>query len=357
MKIADMQVAEELQEFTKLKLWEGPMHKWSEMLSCSVSRPDENYNLIIKFRHPTRAEDVKIVYGAGLRFWNRTNSGEYCWMKYAGPRYVLVNNNKNCLMEIPEYQTHDGTYRGDMCEVENGKIHQKQSLYHHDYCVKEIDNTNVLQTFPRAGYDKIYCFMLDITVGGHKRPCPDHIFDLPITTDYAISNQHRILHENKAEKASRKIELNPADLLIEKDIRDQLKVSQLKIIANVTEELEESNTVLNRMLHMVGANITLTEMPSLPTVIQDQVDSALGSVRSAWDWVKTAMSYVFGFAALFMLCALAPLVELLIIALKFVATAFSRMIGRFKSASNSVSKFIPKRASNSIRLRTRKNFY
>lgn len=204
-------VASEILELANLKLWEYPMHKWTEVLSCSVLRSDINFRFVIKFRYPIRAENVKIQSGNGLRFWNQTKPNEYCWMKYAGPRYVLVNYDKNCFMEIPEYQIIDEAYRGPMCEVENQKLQHKQALYHPDYCVSEIDNTNNYQMVSRNGYHKFYCYGLNITIGSKEVPCVDHVFDLPTTQDYSIADYHHI-----AEKGTIKIELNPIDMSMER---------------------------------------------------------------------------------------------------------------------------------------------
>lgn len=350
--LPDGKVAAEILELANLKLWEYPMHKWTELLSCSVIRADMNFSFVIKFRFPVKAENVKIQRGAGLRFWNQTKPNEYCWMKYAGPRYVLVNHDNNCYMEIAEYSIIDETYRGNMCDVENKKLQHKHSLYHPDYCVSDIDETDDYQMVTRNGYNKIYCYGLNITVGSKETACPDHVFELPTTQDYAIGSYHHI-----AERSTVKIELNPIDITIERDIVQQLNADKLNIVANITEEMDKANTLLNRMINKLGANISLTEMPSLPDALQQGVDSAIGSVRSVWDWIRTILTYAFGFSALFMLCALAPVIELLIFALRHIFSSFGRVSSTFKSACSSVSRRIPRRAAKTLRSRSNKFFY
>lgn len=183
-------------------LWVEPASAWSTVLQCDQNKTTDSLEIAITFRISIRDTKMKIYEAMPLEFYNITSDNGYnsiCWMRYRGPKRVMVNLTTLCISEVYEPRPDQGYVRDQLCQAKTDELRPTQ-LWEKDTC------TSTAPLIKRRIQDKtinsmhrIYCYPWNLTMNGHTSPCPDHAFELEGTTNYTVANvDHVATREDSA---------------------------------------------------------------------------------------------------------------------------------------------------------------
>lgn len=109
-----------------------------EYCAEDIKTPDKHMVFEYQFLMPRINPKIRIMKAESIRFWNRTEPNKYCWMKYAGPRYIMVNTSNSCQQDVQEYWITDKRIYSQPCRVDNHQLEPIPKVYHTDICRKEF---------------------------------------------------------------------------------------------------------------------------------------------------------------------------------------------------------------------------
>ena len=311
-----LRVSKSLLKLSKDPLWIEPAERWSSLKNCAFMMEGEDFILKYEFSVPQLDTGIKILRASAFRFWNYTAPDSYCWMKYAGPRFVLANITNGCYLDVQEYWMREDALRGHTCTTANGNLEPISRIYHQDVCHKAFTpSKRDIQVFQINGFNRIYCYGHNITVKSIKSPCPDYVFELPLTESYELAD-----YQYESTKVS-SVVINTLDLQINRDIEKQLKTDKIKIYGTNLTALDNEVNTLQRMLGKFGANITLSE-GVLPEFLVNPLGPVFKMFGNIWTFVQKGIVVAFSLAVVFLLVISAPLLQLVFVAFKFITRPF-----------------------------------
>lgn len=317
-----MRVSKSLLKLIKDPLWIEPAERWSSLKNCAYTMEGEDFKLKYEFSIPQIDLGIKILRAEAFRFWNYTAPDSYCWMKYAGPRFILANITNGCYLDVQEYWMKDDSLRGHSCNTVNGNLEPIVKLYHQDVCHKAfIPSKRDIQVIQVNGFNRIYCYGHNITVKTVKTPCPDYIFELPLTESYELAD-----YQYESTKIS-SVVINTLDLQINQDITKQLKTEKIKIYGTNLTILDTEINTLQKMLGKIGANITLSE-GIFPEILINPLGSVLKTLGNIWNHIQKGIIVVAGLTIVFLLVLTAPLLQATFIALKIIISPIRSLLSK-----------------------------
>jgi len=119
-KLGENRLSSKWISYARRSLWQEPAAEWSTLISCKCSLDAEgNMHLRLEGTVPQLDSDMRVMQARAFKFWNRTTTGDYCWMRYAGPRYVLANVSSNCFADLDANLVTDNSVTGVLCDRKN----------------------------------------------------------------------------------------------------------------------------------------------------------------------------------------------------------------------------------------------
>lgn len=267
-----------------------------------------------QFLMPQTNPKVRIMKAESFRFWNLTATNKYCWMKYSGPRYILVNTTNSCLKDIQEYWISEKSVRSQPCHNDNQQLEPIQHLYHADICRSDFKNdTKDIQIKQFNGLYRIYCFGSTITINKEKIQCPDYVFELPISEKFELNNEVYDLGEVST------VTVNAVELHINNELAEQLKTDKVKIYGTNTTALDTSFERLSRLTETIMKDVKLIESP-ISNWLFDSMKGIMSHISSFISGFSTIVTIILAIGAVILLF---PVIEIGIILYKFGYRAFS----------------------------------
>lgn len=226
-----------------------------ELCEEVISKNDKNYKFNYQFTMPSVNKKIKIMKAESFRFWNVTSTGKYCWVKYGGPKYVMVNQTSQCQMDVQEHWISDQRISGHLCLKADEQLNEIGSLFHPDICKDKFkSNPNDIQIKIFNGYYVIYCYGHKIKVYGQEADCPDFVHEIPTYESFEMGGE-------KYEMTEEISTVNTMELVINSGITDQLGAGKMKIYGSDFKKLNQSFTGLSRLKETLKAKITTIESP------------------------------------------------------------------------------------------------
>lgn len=326
-KASIMKVSNILNTVSNETLWEEPAADWSSLFSCTKQMSKKSMDIDLHFNMPIRDPRIKILEAVALNFYNVTDPDKNttCWMRYKGPKHVLVNSTNNCMTEIIEWATESSSVRSQMCIGQNDEIRLTESLWEADgICTSHIPLLKRrIQDKEVNGLHRVFCYPFNITVDNKTVKCPFDPFIIEGRKTYKIANMEHI--GSYIERTIYKeidIEHNEA-------LMKQLKIKTLDIRGFNTSNMARSYENYYQKLLQIPKNFELTK----------NISGTLGLFGSIFsrikDWFETLgiiIAVVFG---ILILIILAPLIEMGIIGCKIFKIAF---VWWLRSATNIIEK-------------------
>lgn len=229
-----------------------------QLESCheDIKSSDKHLTFEYQFLMSLTNRKVRIMKAASFRFWNLTIPHKYCWMKYSGPGYIMVNTTNSCQQDVQEFWINDRSISSHPCNRENQQLEQIQQLYHPDVCRDKFKgDPKDIQLKQYNGLYKIYCFGNNRTIESRSLQCPGYIFELPISDKFSLAGETYDLGEVST------VTINAVELHINNELEEQLKVHKVKIYGINTTRLDSSFERLSRLTTSVMKNVTIIESP------------------------------------------------------------------------------------------------
>lgn len=221
-----------------------------EFCGEELNRNDKNVAFNYQILMPQIDRRVKIMEAEAFRFWNQTAPSKFCWMKYSGPRYVLVNTTNSCQLDVQEYWISSKSVSNHPCNQDNKQLESITKLYNPDVCRNNFTgDTKDIQIKHHNGLYKIYCFGNNITVGDQKLPCPDYVFELPLSERFELNEEVHDLGEVST------ITVNTIELYINDQLTERLKTDKIKIYGSNTTALDSAFGRLSRLTESIRADV------------------------------------------------------------------------------------------------------
>jgi hypothetical protein len=236
----------------------GNAHKWSEVHEASYRTLDNALRVTLDFTVPIIDTDVEVLEVVSFKFWNQTSDQELCRMKYAGLRYVLVNQTNNCYMNVDTDWINYSTLEGHPCLVDKQdqprsiELHDLKQPFHAEICKTNFTpDTTDIQVKRLNGFMRVYCFGHQITLKRRNETCPQFVFELPMTESFEL-NGH--MHQASFKE---KVLVNPHELHVNREIIKQLDVDRIRFATTNLTILDQSvqmfSKAANRAVHGVSS--------------------------------------------------------------------------------------------------------
>lgn len=286
-------------------LWVEPASRWSTASLCTFDYIGDDLKLKYVISVPQINKSIKIMKAESFKFWNQTSPTEYCWMKYAGPNYILANSTNNCLLHLETHWVKDQSVRGHTCMKANEALGIQAETFHPEECYDTLTPSNKeIQVFEHHGLQKIYCFGHNITIQKQNLTCPRYVFEIPNSVSYSLEG-----YEYEASNIT-DVVINYVESQIDKDLAKQLKLDKVKISGVNFTEMDDQIDILSRLVDKFTPNITLAHT-SLPDILKSPITFIMNTFNSITDFVqKGLMALAFG-AFVFLIVMAAPLIELI----------------------------------------------
>lgn len=303
--------------------WQDTLADQLQLESCEEEVNAANQHLTFNYRIlvSTKNPKVKVMQAESFRFWNFTGSGKTCWMKYAGPKYILVNTTNSCHQDIQEYWITDKQISGHTCLKDNKQIETAKHIYHPDICRTNFKGSpNDIQIKIFNGYYQIYCYGNNIIVSSVVLECPQFVFELSLSEKFELGGEIYDLGEVST------VTINAIELHINNDISDQLKVDKLEIYGINTTKLDSSFQRLSRLTESIMRNITMVESP-----LNDWLYGPFITIGNAIIGLVSGFSTIISIVR--MIGLLFPVLEITIIAWKTGKLVFSALVSPIQRLS------------------------
>lgn len=136
----------------------------------------------LHFNMPIRGTQISILEASAVNFYNLSDPlklNGVCWMKYRGPKHVLLNSTNNCMTDVVHWASGSITsVRMRVCERDSDKLKISEGLYEKDGCFNTAPlNKRRIEDHEINGINWIYCYPFNITMGNETSPCPDYPFE------------------------------------------------------------------------------------------------------------------------------------------------------------------------------------
>lgn len=301
-----------------------------DLESCAIeSDAETNFAFNYKFVLPKMNTKVKILKAESFRFWNYTLPEKVCWMKYSGPRYIMINTTNSCQMDVQEYWINDNSITAHPCNQENQLLDTTDKLFHADICKKQITgSTNDIQVKQYNGLYKIYCFGNNITVENTKMQCPHYVFELPINQKFEIGAE---IYDSEDMSS---VTVNAVDLHLANVIRDRLKTEVIKIYGSNLTDMDSKFERLSRLTESMLKDVQLIHSP-IANRLFDWLKSPLDWISSMMSKFSTVIALIAGVGTIIILL---PLIEVATIVMKvgyngfsMIASPIQRMMTKWRS--------------------------
>jgi len=153
--------------------------------------------LMMHFTTPVINQTLQLAEADAFKMMHQT-SNLTCPIEYSGPSNVVVSTTHDCIYGVNVKSTDLILSPSQGCQSESalpetskyfalGKCRAKQPL----------DALDFIQVKPYMGYNHVYCWGNNITVGGVVKPCPNQTFILPETAKFSINQQFNTVGEFK----------------------------------------------------------------------------------------------------------------------------------------------------------------
>lgn len=147
--------------------------------------------LYLAFDTPIVSDTFMLMNADAFQLMKRTKN-ETCTLDYDGPSQAVVSTNEDCIQ--PLTNQHPTTseimvYPMDNCDQED--FHKKRiRSYKVSKCeaTTENDHLHFIQTKREGSQIFIYCPYSTIKIGSKEEPCPNHVFSLPLKSEFQINN-------------------------------------------------------------------------------------------------------------------------------------------------------------------------
>lgn len=247
-------------------------------------------------------------------------------MKYAGPQYIMANVSNNCFLDVLRYWIHDDSIQGQPCLTQNGVLENRNNVFIADVCHNPppMKSQNV-QVKTIDGFQRIYCFGVNITIRGELLACPKFAFEIPLVETYILNN---VTH--KGRKISRSIDA--IDVQINRDICRQLKMDEKSIYG---VNLTTLNTGFKKLDDLVSKlkplNITKNDISA---ILGSPLDVVTIFISGVWETFKNLTQIALVVILVVLLVASAPLIEFVFWIVKLMYRAIKTNSARFRLVSN-----------------------
>ena len=138
--------------------------------------------------------DKRYVLVKAVPFFLMQRKGKQtCTIKYTGPKNAVISTDGKCVyglnLPYPAMSHKSIITPGNSC-LPRESWGEGATQFTTDYCqiTQKNDEENFLQVKPHNGQYFIYCPESTITMQGGSKKCPDHIFSIPISSNFSINN-------------------------------------------------------------------------------------------------------------------------------------------------------------------------
>lgn len=331
--ISKGRISNVLQTIANQTLWDEDETQHSTVFSCKNSDAGKIGTVIsTHFTMPTTDPKVRVMKAVPLDFYNTTeiSPGKFsiCWMRYRGPKHVLVNTTNNCLTEIPDYAIED-PIRAFHCVTQDEELKVDGSLYTQDDCSEQPEpQKRRIQVKEANGLHRIYCYPWNITVNNDTHPCPDYPFELLSKDSYQISNLEH--HGETVEK----IIMTNEEIHINKGILSQLKTSFIIPTINFTSKLNETYKNYTRTLGLLPAKLELIEPGKLENLLKSPMKWFSNIKESIMGYIETIGIILSVVAAGILLIIVSPVLEVIFLCLKGIKVAIRTYLNLVRRLMN-----------------------
>lgn len=265
---------------------------------CEEEVVTNSRNLVFHYRIliPIIEPKIKIMKTEAFRFWNYTTPGKVCWMKYGGPRYIMVNTTNSCYQDVQEYWINDKTISAHPCLKENRQLDPIERSYHSDICRNKIVHSpNDIQKKQYNGFYKIYCYGNNITIHNKENSCPDFVFELPVSDTIKLNGEIYDVGDVST------ITINAVEQHVNNEISEQLRIDKIKIYGSNLTNLETQFARLSRLTNSIMKNITIIESPIAGWLSSPfkAITEAIGNFLSTFGTVMSVILAILAFIILF----------------------------------------------------------
>ncbi|KAI1305916.1 hypothetical protein HDE_01055 [Halotydeus destructor] len=181
--------------------------------SCPIQRSytklctlDRSRQLIkLHFSIDTLDQSISVLRASPFKLLNFEN-GTVCKKVYTGPKYVLMNSEKNCLTPVGTERDEVGqmiiSSRARNC-VQQQPGTMVQPYWNNLQCVEyaKRDMIDDIQVVITELHVYVYCPHQNVTVYGHTRRCPEHVFTVPSSVSF-IAGSYKYEAKSVAIKAT-----------------------------------------------------------------------------------------------------------------------------------------------------------
>lgn len=303
-------------KFGGKRLWQEPAAHLSQLNKCTWKIDLEKKNMYIsyEFTIPVPETEVKVYKSIAFSFWNRTEKGDVCWMKYAGPRHVMVNTTSNCYQHVKEHWVNNKIISGHSCAKENQQLDAQNKIYHTEYCRKNFKpDADDIQVHLFNGFYKIYCYGHTIMVNKKNHTCPENVFELPQSENFVLNNEEYALTQMS------QVLVNTADLHHSNQVTEQLKIDRVKMRPVNMTGLDAGLKKLEQLADLLKGDIKTVNSPIAEWLTAPF--KTIGTVAS--DLVKNFSLWISIGAFIVALYLLVPILQVAMILIQLLRAAFS----------------------------------
>lgn len=275
-----------------------------------------------------------------MNFYNTTKDDDdkstVCWMKYRGPKHVLVNTTNNCMTEVIEWATDNESVRAQYCVDKEDELKTDASLWTEDTCGPAPHVTKrVIQDREVNGLHRIYCYPYNSTIEQEHMKCPDHVFELEERTNCRIANMQHSgqLVEQTVVKTS--------DLHLNREILSLLKAQNLQVRVLNTTELDAAYLVYFKNLQNIPRHLNFTS-PTLAQFITAPFKAVAHIGTTFMRYLKTFGIIIGALVGLFLLAVLMPVIELVFASLKVLKVPIQLWFSSNKRMLSELNLKLPK---------------
>lgn len=243
-------------------------------------------------------------------------------MKYAGPRYVLVNHTNSCYKDVDSAWVDHGVVEGHprLEDRNQNKLSTQNDVFHVDQSTEKFTpSEDDIQVKRLNGFYRIYCYGHSIVVRNVNVTCPPYVFKIPQTDRFTLNG-----HTYQA-NSHKQVSISLHELEIDRQLAKQLKFYEVKIKPANLSAIDQHLGHLNNLFKSVGMNVTIDSMDWAS--FTGPLGSVFSYLRSTWGVVED-----FVIIALFEVAAIV-LIEISLI-VNIVALICKGGVGLFRSSQS-----------------------
>lgn len=322
----------EIKKLSDKKLWNDPAPKWAEVELCKSTKTETGIEIEINFQMPNPIEEIQVLEANAFRFWNSTLEDKQCWMKYAGPKYIIANTTNNCYKELPSERIEDKRVTSPKCDEQNGEIDVNEKVYHSVRCYKglEIDEETV-QVKYFITKNKIYCFGHNITIQNKNRLCPEFVFETSKGEAFKVEGyvyRPEIKHE---------VVTTLLDLEIYKNVRRQLKVEKLNMKVIDMKEINETESKLRTLSGKISTKLKFKKIDA-PKFLNNIFDLYDEVVKVIWECIESSAYVAIIVLGLIIVTIIGPMIHIILGVVRLVSKLTRRLLRYTMTGVNNIKE-------------------